>query len=356
MGVRPTRPYLARLSWVTVRLPGPWLWLLAVLAFLLALAAAWPDLWERWERWRHGMPPGVHLVDAEQGIRLGLAGYLPAEVQAQLQDLAVRLNKAPVNARWDPVREQVIPEQPGREVDVEATMQAIRNARRGSDVQLVWKPVPPRVTRSFFEPVRQGPPGPWAALMFNVAWGEEHLPALLKALAGFNVQATFFLDGQWAQKFPEWGRKLQESGHEVASHGFRHDHVEKMDPGSLASLIAENERLLRRQGVQPAPLFAPPYGEVNGQIVRTAAEMGYRTILWTVDTVDWKRPPAAVIADRVFRRYVPGSLILMHPTEPTVQALPIIIQGLHQKGVRLMTVSQLLEAGSPREPSSAHPD
>ena len=73
-----------------------------------------------------------------------------------------------------------------------------------------------------------------------------------------------------------------------------------------------------------------------------ATEIGYQTILWTVDTVDWRKPAPEAIWKRALAGAKPGALILMHPTEPTVEALPHIIAGLKEKGLTPVTVSQLV--------------
>ncbi|MGQ9780451.1 MAG: hypothetical protein ACUVRM_11380, partial [Bacillota bacterium] len=89
-------------------------------------------------------------------------------------------------------------------------------------------------------------------------------------------------------------------------------------------------------------LFTPPYGDFDRETVTVAAELGYRTVLWTVDTVDWKRPAPEVIAGRVKAKVKNGAIVLMHPTAPTVAALPGIIKDLKTRGFRLVTVGQML--------------
>ena len=71
-------------------------------------------------------------------------------------------------------------------------------------------------------------------------------------------------------------------------------------------------------------------------------KLGYKTVLWTIDTADWQRPAPTVIIDRVIERASNGALVLMHPTQPTLEALPIIIDQLLKKGFRLVTVGELL--------------
>ena len=116
-----------------------------------------------------------------------------------------------------------------------------------------------------------------------------------------------------------------------------------MSRDELRRLIVENNQLLAEViGTEPAKLFAPPYGEFNDQIVAVAGNLGYRTIMWTIDTIDWQRPAPEVIVRRVVDKIKPGAIILIHPTVPTVQALGRIIDTLQGQGYSLVTVSALL--------------
>lgn len=182
---------------------------------------------------------------------------------------------------------------------------------------------------------------PCISLMFNVDWGEEHIPEVLRILKEKDVRATFFITGTWAEKNPDLVRRIAEEGHEIGNHGGSHVHIEGMKKADLQKLILSGEeKILRVSGKKPSSIFAPPYGEWSDQIVQYAQEIGYSTILWTVDTVDWKLPPAEIIWKRALAGVVPGALVLLHPTEPTVSALGTIIDGIREKGYVLVPVSE----------------
>ena len=111
-------------------------------------------------------------------------------------------------------------------------------------------------------------------------------------------------------------------------------------------LIQGNVPVLREAaGVEPVPLFAPPYGEQDARVVRTAAELGHWTTLWTLDTIDWQEPPPETIVERVVPRARDGAIVLMHPKPQTVAALPRIIAGLREKGYRLVPLWQMMQSG-----------
>ena len=78
-------------------------------------------------------------------------------------------------------------------------------------------------------------------------------------------------------------------------------------------------------------------------MVEAAAEIGYKTIMWTVDTVDWdKNKQPQDIYEKVIKNIQNGAIVLMHPTDRTLTALDNIIKDLQQKGYELVTLSKLL--------------
>lgn len=181
------------------------------------------------------------------------------------------------------------------------------------------------------------------ALTFNVVWGEEYIPQIIEALKENKIPATFFIGGQWAEDFPELAGRIAQAGYEVGSHGFSHPHPDKISRSANVAEIKKTEAILTRvTGLKPT-LFAPPYGERGEAVLKAAEETGYSTILWSIDTIDWQRPEPAVIVRRVTEKAHNGAIVLMHPTAPTVHALPLMIKELKKQGYELVKVSTLLE-------------
>lgn len=309
---------------------------IAAVAFLVPTIKAWLENGKP-----SRVPAGVHLVETPVG------GLSENELRATVHDLARRYETPPVDACWDERTGSVRPERDGVALDVEATVAACLEAARGARVEPVLVRLPASIRRDFFAEVDSGDGRKRVvAFMFNVAWGEEYLDQILDRLEANAGKSTFFLDGAWVQKFPERVKAIHERGHEVANHGYRHDHILDMPRDGLVDLIRKNEDLLRTAtGAEPARLFAPPYGERDARIIRTAAELGYRTVMWTIDTLDWRRPPPEEIAGKVLRKLVNGAFVLMHPTEQTVKALDLLLPELKAKGFQLVTVTDALGTG-----------
>jgi probable sporulation protein (polysaccharide deacetylase family) len=274
-----------------------------------------------------------------------VTGMLPEEVTELVAGLAEQVDREPREASYFPETGEVIPARSGRQVCIAATVRRVCRAKAGERLRLLTVSVPPRISNQFFKAVYHGNrTKPRVALAVNVAWGEEYLPEMLKICAEQKVKVTFFVVGSWVKVFPELLKAMAGAGHEIANHGLYHGHPLQMNQAELRRLISENETLLTKvMGRKPVRLFAPPYGEIDSRIVAAAGALGYRTIMWSVDTVDWKKPTSEILLKRVWSKIGPGGIILMHPTVASRQALPELIRGLKKRGLQVVTVSEILK-------------
>ncbi len=308
--------------------------LLVLLIFSAGMAANWELVARR-------------LFGVKSGIRLEgrvVQGLLPEEVAGLVETMASGINREPRNASYFPETGEIVPSQSGRKVDIAGTVNQVYRAEAGSELKLLITPIPPSVTEDFFKPVYQGNrESNRVGLAINVAWGEEHLDTILKTLDEENVRATFFFVGTWVKLFPELVKNIGTRGHEIANHGLYHGHPVQMNREQLKKLIADNALLLWSvTGRKSANLFAPPYGELNSEILAVAGELGYYTVLWSVDTIDWKNPAPDAMLQRVLSKIESGGIILMHPTIATRTALRGLIRGLRQKGLEPGMVSRVM--------------
>lgn len=181
------------------------------------------------------------------------------------------------------------------------------------------------------------------SLTINVDWGEEYIPLMLEILKQKNVKATFFVTGKWASKFPDLVKRIYNAGHEVQNHGYSHAHPNQLSEAQMIEHLKKNEEIIYNIIGVRTTLYAPPYGEYNKNVVRIADAQGYKLIMWTADTIDWQRPTPEVIKQRILKKASKGGIVLMHPIQQTVQALPGMIDGLRAKGYQLVTVSENLK-------------
>lgn len=184
------------------------------------------------------------------------------------------------------------------------------------------------------------------SLTFDAAWGNEDTEELIEILEKYDVKATFFVVGDWVDKFPESVRALHDAGHEVMSHSLDHAHFSQLRREQIIeNLTACNEKIASVTGVTPT-LFRCPYGEYDDHVINAVNSIGLTAIQWNVDSLDWKGIAADEIAQRVGGKAVPGSIVLFHnAAEHTPEALPGIIERLLSEGYRILPVSELLIKG-----------
>ncbi len=317
--------------------------ILAIVAVILVIVSACVAMsMPKLKRIMTGVRPGVTL----SGIAVG--GLFADEVRQVVLGLAPRVERLPREAMYHSETGEVVPEEFGLLVDVDRTVLTVMAAPRGASVDVTTRQVLPSVTAAMLKPVYRVRTSERAvALAFNVAWGEEWLPGIMDVLSETGCHCTFFITGTWARQFPSMVQALASAGHEIANHGWSHPNPARLSEADLAELIERNETLLRELTGVRTTLFAPPYGEVNQRVCRVAARLGYTTVMWTVDTIDWQRPAPEVVAERAMKRLGGGNIVLVHPTEPTASALPVILAGLSEQGYRAVTVSELLSMGEP---------
>lgn len=199
----------------------------------------------------------------------------------------------------------------------------------------------PTVTK--FEPIYHGSAETKKiALTCNVVWGEEYVPRMLEILKKNNVKITFFVGGKWAKDFPELTSEMAKTGHELGNHSYSHPHPTFISQTENVREIESTEQAVYKAAQITTRLYAPPYGEFNSTVLEAAGQLGYKTTLWSIDTIDWQRPPAQDIVRRVCDKAHNGAIVLMHPTKPTIDALPTIIETLQKKGYQLTTVSDVI--------------
>lgn len=267
-----------------------------------------------------------------------------ATLEDRIRAEAKRRYAAPIDAKVDRVW-KAVPAYNGIEVDVEASLKLAARHPNAEPPPVVTREIPAKVQLDDLGPYpvfKGNPKKPMAALMINVAWGEEFLPAMLETLRRENVHATFFFDGSWLSKHLDIARQIGEQGHELSNHAYSHKNMSQLSRPKATEEIAKTEALLKNELGVTNKLFAPPSGDFDDETVRIAAEMNLTTVLWTLDTLDWRNPGADSIVRKIGSRVEPGSLILMHPTASSSAALERVIRAIKGKGLALGTVSEVL--------------
>jgi peptidoglycan/xylan/chitin deacetylase (PgdA/CDA1 family) len=173
---------------------------------------------------------------------------------------------------------------------------------------------------------------------FSGAWAQ-----MLRTLEERDAGATFFCPGQMIARNPGLARRTIREGHAIGAHGWDHAALTTQPyAGVLRRLRLDAAALRRATGHTTAPYFRPPYGAVNGAVVRAAGQTSHpRVIMWDVDTGDWASPGIGTIISRAVRGAKRGSIILLHTKPQSAAALPAIISGLRDRGLEPVGLPEL---------------
>lgn len=270
------------------------------------------------------------------------------EVGEYVQEIAVRETRHPIDASVNLKDNRIIPDVSGLRIDIDATVETIMNARPGEKVLPVYRQITARVKWDDYPslPAYQGNPAEnCVSFMINVAWGEEHLEKVMEVLKNENVKATFFITGKWAEKNTDWIKKIDSAGHELANHGYsdamvmtqlQHEEIED-------SLLSTNELLFNITGKE-VNYFTPHKGEYNDLVLEIVARNYMRTVMWSLDTVDWSDPGLDKMEAKIVDNVSAGDIILMHPTKDIPELLMRIIPFIREQGLHILTVEDHLSS------------
>ncbi len=181
------------------------------------------------------------------------------------------------------------------------------------------------------------------ALTFDVAWENSNTEELIDILAENNAKATFFITGDWCDRYPDDVKAFYDAGHEIENHSDQHPHVEGIKVNDLINDTKECSRKIKMITGEEPTFYRAPYGEFDDNLITTLDGMGMKVIQWDVDSIDWKKPSAEQIKKRVLKNTGSGSILLFHnDLENTTEALPDILKTLDSQGYEFVTIKDMV--------------
>ncbi len=184
------------------------------------------------------------------------------------------------------------------------------------------------------------------ALTFDDGPHPKYTDRILDVLAEYGAKATFFVVGENLELYGEATLRAVAEGHEIGNHTYAHPALAALCQSELENQILHNETVIKEKAQSETALFRPPEGYCSACVKSTTEALGYRVILWDVDTRDWAGTPSDTIVKNVMKNAKPGSILLFHDyvshKSTTIDALKQILPRLQAQGYRFVTVSELL--------------
>lgn len=184
---------------------------------------------------------------------------------------------------------------------------------------------------------------PKVALTFDDGPHPGLTPRLLDLLKAHDVPATFYVLGNRVARSPRLAARIAEEGHEIGNHTWSHPNLAHLgDAQVLEQIDATSSAVIDATGRMPVTL-RPPWGELSArQRLMVFRARGMPSVFWSVDTEDWRRPGTSVVAARILAAG-PGDVVLAHDTHgQALRALPSAIAGLKARGLRFVSMSDLI--------------
>lgn len=292
-------------------------------------------------RYFHGVKPGVEFLEYNVG------GYSRDEATELVAAKYGEWVISPVDAVYDEQYSSIIPELWGYEANLQKTVDKIMQALPDETVFPVLETRLPDISLKDYPwaHIRQGNPlKKEVTFMINVAWGTEFISPMLNILGDENVSTSFFVVGSWAENNKDLLKQIADGGHTVENHGHTDAEVyTDLSPEEIENGLEKvNSIVLATTGRKPM-YYTPHKGEYNDLVLETVSRKNMRTVLWSLDTVDWMEPGVEAMKSKVLDNIHGGDIVLMHPTEDTVILLREIIPAIKDQGFQIVSMEKLLD-------------
>jgi polysaccharide deacetylase family sporulation protein PdaB len=187
------------------------------------------------------------------------------------------------------------------------------------------------------------------ALTFNIGWGDEKAEPIIDELNKENVKsATFFLAGSWAERHPDLVEKIKKSGFEIGILGYNYKDYTALEDADIRKDILNAQVAFGKLNIKDIKILRAPTGHFDERTLKIAERYGYTVVHWSIDSQDWTNPGVEKIVENV-KDTKKGDIILLHASDSakqTVKALPQIIADLQGKGLKFVTVSEMIANGN----------
>ena len=181
------------------------------------------------------------------------------------------------------------------------------------------------------------------AITFDAAWTNQDTEQIIEILKKHNAKATFFIVGDWAEKFPESVKAFFDAGHTIANHSDTHKAFSKCSREEIKEEIVNCNKKLESITNTPVTLVRAPSGDYTDQSLEVCKELGMTMIQWNCDSLDYTKISINEIVNRVIKGSTNGSILLFHNgVDNTAPALDEILTQLEKQGYTFVSVEDLI--------------
>ncbi|WP_050613681.1 polysaccharide deacetylase family sporulation protein PdaB [Bacillus testis] len=187
------------------------------------------------------------------------------------------------------------------------------------------------------------------ALTFNIGWGDEKAPLILDELENSHVKnATFFLSGSWAERHPHIVKRIQDQGYEIGMLGYNYLDYSQAEDQEVTKDMLKGKESFRKLGIVDIEYVRAPTGHFDKRFLSIAEKFGYTVVHWSVDSKDWTNPGVTRILKNI-NDTKQGDILLFHASDSakqTAKALPAVLSVIQEKGLKMVTVSEMISNSS----------
>ncbi|MDP4084453.1 MAG: polysaccharide deacetylase family protein [Bacillota bacterium] len=166
----------------------------------------------------------------------------------------------------------------------------------------------------------------------------KYTERIVDILKKYKVGGTFFFIGVNVNKYPDYVRYVHSNGYSIGSHSMNHLEMSKLSYEKQESELQQSSMAIEAITNEKVTLFRPPYEALNEQTKEVVAQYHDKMILWNKDTEDWKTRNAEKIYNYIHSTKASGSIILLHESQPVIDALPKIIEDLQRQSLKIISL------------------
>lgn len=182
------------------------------------------------------------------------------------------------------------------------------------------------------------------ALTIDAAWGNNKTEALLELLQTESIPVSFFFAGIWLENNSQLIKKIAAAGHSIYNHSYSHPHFNDLNREEIREELLKTEAIIDKYQPQNTDLrlFRAPYGEYNELVIKTARELNYQVVQWSLDSHDWMNPGKDYIIKRIVSNVLAGDILLFHNNSSNIVDILSEIIPLLKKDYEFVKIEDLI--------------